>query len=658
MKFNVIKNSIPYFILAMFGMLLFTMAIANHYFFRTVTFDYGNYNFAFWDYSHFKLSPVPTSTGNYLQDHFSLTLMFFVPFFWLFNWLTGTYTLIIIQFILIMTAGWFTYKIIILKTGNIWLGSGVLIYYFVLYGRYTTFSCDCNLAVISSCFIPIFLYLFYSRKYITALIILIISILSRENIPIWFIFIFIVLIFEFRKDKKVVFYGLIGIFISVLYFILLFKVLIPSVESDDKQFTLFNYSALGESPGEALFFVVKHPFETFKLFFINHLNNPEYNGIKGEFYWVYILSGGFVLLIRPKYIIWFIPVVAQKVLNDSIIRWGISTYYSIEVVTLLPLSVFLTISTLKPNFLKYGLSIFICLITIAVTIYKLNPENVKLKWTTNPSKERIYDKNFFTEPFDIKKVNTLLSQIPEKARVSASDHILPHVSQRQYIYMFPEINDAEYIAISVYDDHYLLSQKENEDSRDKYLNDPDWKICAAEYPFFLLKNNNSLWQDSFEYDKKWISDTILCNFENVDKKEGQILFSDNTFAEKADNLSEEKYRSGKHSIMLNPQNPYAVTLNIPDINRYKRISLNAWYLSSEDKQSNLVASCDSTFYLNTNEIQQTDSSGWKKIELKFWVDKIKNESNFKVYLWFNGHQPAYFDDFMLIKHRLSETNNY
>ena len=107
------KKNIPVFILIVFGILLFAMGILNHYYYRTHTYDYGNYNFALWDYSHFRLSTVPTIYRNFLQDHFSFTLMYFVPVFWLFNWLTQTYTLILIQYSLVLVAAWYYYKLYI-----------------------------------------------------------------------------------------------------------------------------------------------------------------------------------------------------------------------------------------------------------------------------------------------------------------------------------------------------------------------------------------------------------------------------------------------------------------------------------------------------------------------------------------------------------------
>jgi hypothetical protein len=188
-----------------------------------------------------------------------------------------------------------------------------------------TFSSDVNLAVLSACFIPVFLYYFEQRKYQISFFIFILALLSRENIPLWFIFIFIVLIIQHRKDKKAVWFSLAGILISVIYFAALFKIFIPAIETEEKQFTLFNYSALGSDPGEALRFIFRNPVETIKLFFVNHLDDPALNNVKTEFYIVYLVSGGIILLFRPKYFICFFLTRNGKLLGENSLCLSISS---------------------------------------------------------------------------------------------------------------------------------------------------------------------------------------------------------------------------------------------------------------------------------------------------------------------------------------------
>lgn len=548
-----------------------------------------------------------------------------------------------------MVAAWFTYKLIMLKTDNMWLGAGVLVYYFVLLGRFTTFSCDVNLAVISSCFIPVFIYTFEKKKYVISLIILVLSLLSRENIPIWFIFIFIVLIIQHRKDKKAVLLSVAGIVISVVYFVLLFKIFIPAIETDEKQFTLFNYSALGANPGEALKFIISNPIETVKLFFLNHLNDPTYDRVKAEFYIVYLVSGGILLLLRPQYLIWFIPVVAQKVLNDSYIRWGISTYYSIEVVTLLPLSVFLTLASLKSKIIQNILSVLTCLVTFSMTIYKLNPNNVEIAWTLNPTKEKIYKKEFFQSQMNIKKVNQIIKLIPRDAKVSASDHLFSHLAQRQSIYLFPTVKDAEYIIFSVFDNYFMISHEENEKSRNQYLFDPNWEIIAQEYPVFLLQSKKSKTVNSIKSHAKplLLTDTLFCDYENIDFVNFQALFNNNTKAESTALISDEKSFSGKNSVKLKQDNPYSSSFVFDDINRISYFQISVWSFGA-DKKSHIVATSGSEFYMVSNDAV-SDSLGWKKLSLSFWLPQNLNTETFKIYLWNSGQDSIYLDDLQIIK---------
>ena len=644
------KTYIPYIILLLFGILIFYMGIMNHYYFRSHVDDYGNYNFAFWDYSHFRISPLPNHSGNFLQDHFSFLLMYFIPVYWLLNWLTGTYTLIIIQNGLILLAAWYTYKLIKLKTENLWLGAGVLVYYFVLLGRYSTFACDVNLAVMSACLIPVFLYYFERKKYLLSLIILILALLSRENIPIWFAFIFMVLIIQHRKDKRALIYSLSGLGISVLYFIILFKILIPMVETKEKPYVLFEYSALGADPFEALSFVVRHPIHTVKLFFINHLDNPAYDGIKREFYLVYLISGGIVLLLRPQYLIWFIPIVAQKVLNDSVYRWGILTYYSIEVVTLLPLSVFLVLASLKSKKWQILLTLVVCLAALSVTIYKMNRNNRVYPDPFRPEKENFLYKGFYQSHYHLKETHKLLKSIPSKARVSASEDMFSHLAQRQHIYFFPTVNDAAYICFSVFDDKYTLSHMESERARMKYLTDPNWEIIGEQFPVFLLRKKEGPGGVMLNPKKQeFRTDTLYCDFEIIDTLTNKVLFDVGMPADSPDKLTTDNARSGRHSLLLVKDRRFGLAVKFNDINEVSYLSSTVWYCG-DDRDAHIVASCGDKFYYASSPVDSVDEAGWKQQELGFWLPREDDLADFGIYLWNSSRKDTVlFDDFRIIR---------
>ena len=474
-----------------FGAIFYTTFIANHYYFRTFTFDYAVYNFAFWDYSHFHVSADPiyyvcgVRQKTLLQDHFSFILMYFVPVYWLLNWFTGSYTLMIIQVTMVLISAGCLYKLIKLKTGDDWLGVISVLYYFLLQGHYSSFNSDCNIYTLAFCLIPPFLLCFEFRKYGLAFILFMLFLFSREDMPLYAIFIFAVLLIWHRKERRIVIYCLSGMVLSVCCFLLIFKMLIPAIDTSQVHYDLFQYSALGNTPGEALMHCIKHPLDTFRLLYKNQSLDHTFDNTKKELYMVYLISGAFLLLLRPQYIIWFIPILAQKMFNDASIRWGITGFYCDGIITLLPISVFLSISVFKRRWIRYSLASTVCVLALSVTWYKMDVNN-RVTWD-DTVKENIFNPGFFYANFDAEKIHTDLKLIPPDAKVCASEALLPHLSQRKDVYEFPDVEDAEYLAVFTFHNYYLIDEKTYAKVLDSYILNPSWKMIAYDPPFLLMK---------------------------------------------------------------------------------------------------------------------------------------------------------------------------
>jgi uncharacterized membrane protein len=478
-------------VLFFFFSLYLITGITNHYLFRSYACDYGVYNYAFWDYAHFHINPCPIfdlkdSKVNFLQDHFSLTLFFLIPFYWLLNWLTGTYTLIILQTTLIVFSGWILSKYIALKSNNLWVGLGAMLYYFLMQARYASFASDCNLAIFSNCLIPFFLYYFEKKKYLVSVIIFLIALVSREDMPLVFIFILLtLLIIHWKEKQRIILCSLLIIF-SVAYFIVLFSVIIPSLEEPGKHYSLFTYSTLGQTPWQALKFIFTQPVKIFNLLFHSPLNDTQFDNVKIEFYITYLISGGFILIFKPQYIIWFIPIIAQKMFDDVPVRWSIYGYYAIPVATMLPISAFLIIGSIKKTYFKYATTVLFCLLAWFATDRSFDREQRALLWTW-PLKENIFDASFFDSKLNINKVYKSLESIPANAKVSASNFYVPHLSQRRSIYVFPDVRDSEYIVVHQLWDNFMSPEKLYLSSVQDYLHNPNWVVVTNDFPFLLLK---------------------------------------------------------------------------------------------------------------------------------------------------------------------------
>lgn len=629
--------------MSLFGALFFTIVIANHYFFRTTTFDYGTFNFELWDYAHFRISRFPFIYWvkvNLLQDHFTFLLMYFIPIYWIINWLTCTYTLDIITIIFILWSGWATYKLILLKSGDGWLGIGSLLYSFLLFGRYSAFSVDGHIGVIIPCFIPVFLYYFESRKYVLSAFLFILTLFSREDMGLCFFFIFIVLLIWHWKEKKLVRMIVLYMFVSLVYFILVFKILIPMVNTPDKQYSMFNFSALGSDPGSAFIFILKHPVKSIKMLFVNHLDNPLYNGIKVEFYKVYLISGGFVLFFRPQYIIWFIPLIAQKMWNDDPIRWSIETYYSTPTIAMLPISVFVILSNLKVKKLNYFLTVIICILTLYETIHKMNPD-YHLLWSNTRAKGDIFEPEFFHPPFDAKKIHSDLNLIPDDAKVCASESILPHLSQRRCIYEFPDIEDADYIAIFAFHDWYRCSEKEYFTQRDKIICSAAWNLIANDFPFLLFKKEENIHGNMLHID------SILCTADLLNSDKLQFISSDNELFDNGNTQDTVIMHNGHYTIHLSKEKPYGFTFHGTKFNTGNILIISAWKYPATRGFGSLVVSCGKNFYWTESSGELKDGNGWEQIQMDIVVPE--DHKDFKIYAWNNGYRDVWFDGLKIIQ---------
>ncbi|MDI1354382.1 MAG: DUF2079 domain-containing protein [bacterium] len=452
------------------------IVILNHYYFRTFAYYYGVYNFAFFDFAHFRISPIPIlfdgSNSTFLQDHFSLLLPVISPFYWLLHAITGTYTLLIVQWLAIVYGGWATYKLIAYKSHNPKMAALAMVTYFLMYCRFSSYQADCNLAIIGSALIPGFLYYFEKKNLLPLIIVFVILLITREDFSLWLSFICLSLVIVKRGSKKSRNLAALFLVISVLFFILIFKWIIPSLESETVKFALFNYAALGTTPFESLQTLLHHPFDSIRILFVNHLGDPQHDWIKIKFYLVFACSGGILLLLRPAYIICLIPLIAKKMFNDDPIRWSYETYYGIEVASILPALVFLTISDLKAEKIRIKLSILALVITVSTSVYCFWTVNYPMLYT----KFEFYRPWFFERNYALADLHHALNKVPENAVVSASGRILPHLAFRQKIYYFPKVDDADYICLTIYGDSWPLSNEDYDAEVKKLKENRLWKI--------------------------------------------------------------------------------------------------------------------------------------------------------------------------------------
>ncbi len=479
-----IENTSLKYIFIFFGLVFASITFVNHYNFRTYGWDLGINNNAIFDYAHFRWNDcmiMQPAFTNVLSDHFSLYPIFFSPLYWLF----GSWTMLIVQFASILFGGLGIYIYVRKLTHNTVVSAIALAHFFSIWGIYSALSFDYHDNVVAAMFLPWLLYFFEKKNWKVTALFFAFILVAKENMALWAIFIGlgIAVHYAIKKEYKNALIGLLFSLIAAIYFISVIKIIIPSLATPGRDYLHYTYHALGDNFGQALVTMFKRPLYVLELLFSNHTGQVEADGIKLEFYTALMLAGGVSFLFYPEFFIMAVPIIAQKVFNDLFIRWGINDHYSIEFAPVLTVSVFTLIHRLKQRKVMFSYLFFF--ISLISTIKFLDQR--KSKWYKSEN-NRFYQKAHWVRNFNVNEVYQALELIPMHAKVSAQSQLAPHLAFRDFIYHFPHIADADYIALLTADENkYPLDEKSYQNKIQDLIDSKQWVIYEKKDAVLILK---------------------------------------------------------------------------------------------------------------------------------------------------------------------------
>jgi len=433
-------------IFVLFAIIYCLISLVNHHQFRTCALDLGMFNQALYYFANFKNAYFTLGIDGiempFLGTHFSLIMILFSPFYFLF----GSYTLLIIQIVAILLGGLGIYKYAKshFRDDSI-IPVLVLVQFFSIWGIFSALSFDFHCSVIGAMLIIWFVYFVEKRMLIQASIILLLVLFSTEIMSIWAFFIITGLIIKnwrVSKNEYLRFEVPAAIF-CLLYAVIVIGIIMPSLQGVENNLQFEKYSHFGNSFGDIVKAIIQKPLNAILLFFANTTGYAVYDGIKQELFLMVFVSGGIALLFRPIYLFMLIPIFAQKLLSNDYGLWGINGHYSIEFVPILSLATVDLIQHSKKH--KIIIAVIISLSTIIFTINSINHR--VSKWY-NKTNSKFYSCDHYDSEFDVEKVSNALMLIPNKAKVSVSSCLSPHLAFREKLYHFPIIKDADYIVLA------------------------------------------------------------------------------------------------------------------------------------------------------------------------------------------------------------------
>lgn len=408
------------------GVMYCLISLVNHYLFKTYALDLGLYTHAMYDFLHGRIddcSMFKDQPQSILGAHFDLYLFFLSPLVFVF----GSYTLLVVQIVAVLLGGWGVYKLIGLYTDDDWLPILATAILFFSFGVIHPFAFDYHSNVLTAMMLPWLLYFIKKQQFWQSSLMVVLFVLGKENLSLWLFFIAIGLMWDYRKDRKTLWYLLGYALFGLAYFLIINMVVMPKIGGEG----ISRYHHLGNNYAEIALQLITHPGETLRLLFANTSGLERCDGVKEEFFVCALATGLLFTILKPNYFLMLIPLIGQKMLSSYHLFWGVSLQYSVEFMPVLVISSFLVIIKLKNRVLRMVLAVALLVSTILTTFYTIGvPRSYVVLDQTCIYQGRHYEQ----KKFDATYARQLIKQIPDDASVSAASMFVPHLALREQIY--------------------------------------------------------------------------------------------------------------------------------------------------------------------------------------------------------------------------------
>lgn len=393
------------------GILYFYLSVVKYFNYSAYAFDLGIYTQASWLISHFQM-PISTIRGiNQFGDHFS-------PIYILlslgYRFFESPVYLLSVQLLLVLLSGIPIYLIAkreLRQSAACFLTMA----YFLQIGLVSAVRFDFHLATLSVFFVSWTLYFWHYNRFRPYFLFLVLAILTKEDVALIFSFFSFYLFFQ-KKVKMAV----ATLLVCQGWFWLDTKIIIPFFLEGDYGYWKINWNLL----------TVGWNVKTTTL--LSTFGQTAGLSLSSPLGWFFAL---------PHFLTRFL---------SSEVRWMTSWHYGANLAPALWLSTILAIKRMG-TFNGAGLLVLTATILLGPTFAS--------SWQNVPNRATL---------------DKIVAKVPPDARISAQDAIVPHLANREKIYLFPNISDADYIILapnlaSFPLNHYQLDTKVDELKADNDL---------------------------------------------------------------------------------------------------------------------------------------------------------------------------------------------
>jgi len=460
-KILVYKKYLPITLVVIFFTFVFSFhSIIKHLLFNSNALDLGIYTQVSYLYSQ-GLAPLSSIRHmNLLGDHFEVILLLISPIYKLFPF---PETLLIVQAIFVALSSIPIYLIAKDKIKNNLLSLLIVIIYQTSVGITAAINFDFHTTTISVLPLSLTLYFWYFKRWRLYWLTLFLAILFKEDVPIFLLGLGIFQIF--RKQFKL---GILTSIFSVISFVVIKFYLMPFFWPGGDQIYI-----------DRSVFPLTNPLKLISLFltqpglFIDQMTN---SAVKAHTFENLYRQYAYLPFFSLFGWLTILPALFLRFSSTATATWTLIWHYNANLEPFLAVSAIFVISRFRLT--KILITFFLILFLIS---QGLNKSSMFWEPFQNNTKN-IHDFNY---------INNSISYIPNSAAVSAQSPIVPHVSNRKRVYMFPDISGADYIILDTSLITYPLTKADLENKIVALKKNSDWKVDKTTNTLIVFRRINS-----------------------------------------------------------------------------------------------------------------------------------------------------------------------
>ena len=471
-------------LLLVYVLVFSTLTIRQHQSFNTNALDLAKFDQSIWNTAHGRPYQITIGENSVLQSHFSPSLALFAPLYWIWS---DIRLLFIMQSLLLGGAGFLIYWYF--RHDKPWLGLVVFAAYLMHPALHQVNLVEfrrLTLAVFGTSFA---VYHMLRRRYAWMAVGLALALLSKEDMAFVAIAagLYILLL---QRNVKI---GLVTLAVGSAWLIVIPFGLLPAIMTQDTaegyQHAASNYSYLGDSLPEIARTLRNDPGVIWQ-----YVGQPKRLGAVFNLFW----PTAFLFLLAPELALFLLPHLGFLLASTMESMGRLQNWYPSVLLILLYWAVAVGLSRLGRRWQAIALVVLLAAGFAAwISGSRLWP---------GPR----FDSQLYQISDHERLVAQALKQIPTEAIVMAQDPLVPHLSHRQEIYLYPWVrhgNQPDYLAFDLEMRTYPLLPDEYRSQFYDILAGDTYEIADQVDDFYLFKYagqtlpaiaTNLIWDDALQ----------------------------------------------------------------------------------------------------------------------------------------------------------------